>query len=97
MKRLGAIKKLINKNRVLLRKQYRIKAIGVFGSYARGTPHKGSDIDILVEFFRAPDFFKFIRLEKKLEKLLGNKVDLVTSKALRPFIKDAVLKEVIFL
>lgn len=97
MKTLNSIKKLINKNRILLRKQYHIKTIGVFGSYARGTPHPGSDIDILVEFSRVPDFFKFIQLERKLKELLRNKVDLVTVKALKPFIKDTVLKEVVFL
>ena len=29
---------------------YGVKKIGLFGSYAKGTPAKGSDIDILVEF-----------------------------------------------
>lgn len=97
MKKLEVIKKLIVKNRKTLHEQYKIKAIGIFGSYARGKPRKDSDVDILVEFSEVPDFFKFIRLEIALEKLLGANVDLVTRNALKPLIKDAILSEVVFL
>lgn len=91
------IKEIINRNKKLLEQSYRIKNIGVFGSYAKGSAHKGSDIDILVDFYEVPDMFKFIQLEYFFRKLLGRRVDLVTRKALKPLIKKDILKETIYL
>lgn len=76
-----------------LKKRFAVKRIGVFGSFARGEQKKRSDVDVLVEFSKTPDFFQFIRLEMHLEKLFGRKVDLVTKKALKPYIKDRILAE----
>ena len=53
-----------------------------------------SDIDILVELERPIDFFLFIELEEFLSKILQSKVDLVIKKALKPQIKEFILKEV---
>jgi predicted nucleotidyltransferase len=57
--------------------EYGVKRIGLFGSYAKGTPAKGSDIDIVVEFDR-PIGLKFIQFTEYLEELLGNRVDILT-------------------
>ncbi len=56
---------------------YGVKKIGLFGSYAKGTPAKGSDIDILVEFDR-PIGLKFMEFAEYLEGLLGTGVDILT-------------------
>ncbi len=58
-------------------KRYHVKRIGLFGSYAHGTPTPKSDIDLLVEFER-PSFDDFMDLAASLEKLFGKKVDLLT-------------------
>ena len=97
MKTIKTIKNLIQKHKSSLARQYSVKAVGVFGSYARGNQRECSDIDILVEFTKTPDFFKFLRLEKFLKRMLGVKVDLVTPKALKPVLKDMIMKETIFL
>lgn len=91
------IKGLLDKNKEFLERKYKVKSIGLFGSYARGKLRKGSDIDILVEFSESPDFFEFIRLEKLLESMLGRRVDLVTKRALKPLIKEEILKEAVYL
>jgi predicted nucleotidyltransferase len=78
----------------VLEKEYAVKEIGVFGSYAKGDATEISDIDILVEFEK-PLGWKSIELELYLEKLLGKKIDLVTKKALKPVIKDDILKSVL--
>lgn len=80
----------------ILRDQYGVENIGVFGSVSRGEEKKSSDVDILVEFSKPLGFFKFIELERFLGELIGRKVDLVTKKALKPVIKDGILAEVIY-
>ena len=97
MKTLKKIKNLIEEKRNLLEKEYHVKRLGIFGSYAKQKAKKDSDIDILVEFSKTPDFFKFIALEERLAKILGLKVDLVTLKALKPFIKNTILRETIYI
>lgn len=97
MKSIERIKELIGKNRELLGEKYKVKGIGIFGSCAKGRLQKGSDIDVLVEFYEPPDLFEFIRLEEFLKGLLGRKVDLVSRKALKPLIRDEILKATVYL
>ena len=70
--------------------------IGIFGSFARGDNKKGSDIDILVEFKEAPSLLTLIKLENDLSEILGIKVDLVTTGALKnKRIKKSIQKDLI--
>jgi hypothetical protein len=94
---LDQIKEKINKNKRLLEEKYRVKSIGIFGSAVNNAVGKDSDIDILVEFSEVPDIFEFVALEGFLTNLLGAKVDLVTKKALKPLIKDAILNETVYI
>lgn len=97
---LREINAILKQHKEELNEKYKIKEIGVFGSYVRGEQKKrGSDVDILVEFNEEdiPDLFKFIEMEMYLKKLLKKKVDLVRKGGIRPELKDIVLKEVIYL
>ena len=94
MKDLNSIKKILTEHKSRLFEDYHVEFIGIFGSYANGKALEGSDVDILVEFSKPPDMFKFLQLEEHLTLLLGIKVDLVTKKALKPLIRNAILKEV---
>lgn len=67
---------LLQKNKDSLR-QYSVKRIGLFGSYAKGEHNRSSDIDLLVEF-RRPTLDNFMGLIDYLEKLFGRKVDVLT-------------------
>ena len=78
-----------------LRRDFGVEEIGVFGSYARGEQKKTSDVDIYVEFRVAPDLLRFIELERRLEDLLGVKVDLVRKRSIRKEIKGKVLREAV--
>lgn len=93
---LELIKEVLNKHLDFLKERYRVENIGVFGSIARGEQGRTSDVDILVEFSKPIGFFKFIELEEFLSQLLGRKVDLVTKNALKPAIKEEVLRELIY-
>lgn len=89
------IKKIIGSKKLL--DDYSVNRIGVFGSYARGTQTKKSDIDILVSFSQIPDLFGFADLKLKLEKKLKKKIDLGTEDSLKPLIKDQVMQEVVWI
>lgn len=78
-----------------LRSEYNVDEIGIFGSFVRGEATDTSDIDILVSFARPVGMFKFLALEEHLTTLLGTEVDLVSKKALKPFIGAQILKEVV--
>lgn len=79
-----------------LRDTFGISELGIFGSVAKKQNTDLSDIDVLVDFSKPVGFFKFIELEDYLSRILEKKVDLVTKKALKPAIKEEVLKEVIY-
>ncbi len=77
-----------------LRRIYGVAQIGVFGSFVRGEQREDSDVDILVELSRPMGFVAFMKLEAHLRKLLGRNVDLVSKKALKPYIGKHILEEV---
>jgi predicted nucleotidyltransferase len=88
------IKRILLRNKAELRKRFKVKTIGVFGSYVRGEQKRQSDVDLLVEFEEPVGLFEFMDLEMYLTDLLGVKVDLVSKKALKPHIGERILKEV---
>jgi predicted nucleotidyltransferase len=94
MKTFEDIKKIIQQNKEILKKKYGVKEIGIFGSYMRGEQGEFSDVDILIELEKPIGFVKFIKLENNLSELLGIKVELVTKKALKPYIGKRILQEV---
>ncbi|UCH95326.1 MAG: nucleotidyltransferase family protein [Candidatus Aminicenantes bacterium] len=81
----------------LLKEKFKVKDIGIFGSYIRGEQTENSDLDVLVEFAEWVGFFKFLELEEYLEELLNLKVDLVSRKALKPKIGQNILREVVMI
>lgn len=86
------IMSLLNNHKDLLKK-YKVKRIGLFGSYVRGEQKKHSDIDFLVEF-EEPNFDNFMDLAFSLEDLFRRKVELITNGNLSPYIQPYVEKEV---
>ena len=94
---INQIKVKIKNAQPFLKEKFRVKKIGIFGSYSRGEQRKSSDIDILVEFYEEPSLFEFIRLERFLKNILKIKVDLVMKDSLKPYIGKHILEEVIYL
>ena len=74
-------------------KRYHATKAGIFGSYARGTAKKKSDVDILVELPTKLSLFDFIGIKLELEKVLKMKVDLVEYNSIKPVIKKGILTE----
>jgi len=91
------IENILRKHKQELKKRFKLKEIGIFGSFVRGEQKKRSDIDILVEFEEPIGLFEFMDLEEYLMKILGAKVDLVSKKALKPRIGKHILQEVVYI
>ena len=72
-----------------------VKELWLFGSAAREELKAGSDIDILVDFNAPVTLFEFARLRRRLESLLGRSVDLVTRDALKPQLREQILREAV--
>ena len=97
MKNVRNVKRKLEELKPLLEEGFKVKSIGIFGSYIRGEEKKESDLDILVEFEESADLslLGFIRLENRLSEELGVKVDLVEKGTLKPRIGKRVLEEVV--
>ena len=67
--------------------EHGVKKIGLFGSYAKGTPNEASDVDVIVEF-EHPIGFKFIEFTEYLERLFGRRVDVLTPSGLQLCMSD---------
>ena len=94
MKKLSSreIFEVLQRNRELLKK-YRVKKIGLFGSYIRDEATSKSDIDLLVDF-EEKTFDNYMELAFELEKLFNRKVDLLTEKGISPYILPYINNEV---
>lgn len=74
--------------------RYRVRSIALFGSYARGDQQPDSDVDILVDVDPAVGL-GFVALAEHLEAALGLPVDLVSTRALKPRMREAVERDLI--
>ena len=79
-----------------LRRQYRVKSLGVFGSYLREEQSEQSDLDVLVDFEEAPTLLELSALQRGLSDLIGVKVDLVLKRTLKPAIGEVILSEAVY-
>jgi predicted nucleotidyltransferase len=70
-----------------------VSMVGIFGSMARGTAKKKSDIDLIVRFSKRKSLLAMVRLERELTEALGRRVDLLTEASISPYMRERVLKE----
>jgi predicted nucleotidyltransferase len=76
-----------------LLQSFGLRALILFGSFARGQARADSDVDLLAEFDRPASLFPLARLQSRLEQLTQRRVDLGTPETLRPAARQAVLAE----
>lgn len=94
----NAIVQFLKNNFDDLKVNYHILKIGLIGSFARDEQTDESDIDFLVEFeLDTPDLYDLkIELKQYLKSNLNRDVDLCREKYLKPYVKESILKEVIY-
>jgi len=83
----------IKKQIVPILKRQGVTKAALFGSVARGESRKKSDIDILINIRKDKSLLDIVRLELELEEKLGKKVDLVEYSAIKPLLKDIILRD----
>ncbi len=97
MKTLNEIKKILLEHKKELKEKYKVKTIGIFGSYARGEQTETSDIDILIDYYEPISLLKLIELENYLSELFGIKVDLITKNSIHnPYLKKSIEEDLIY-
>ncbi len=75
--------------------RYKVREIGLFGSFARGEQEVSSDIDLLAEFEDNADLFDLIGLALYLEEIFQRQVDVVPKQALRAELRESVLQQIV--
>ena len=72
-----------------------VASLSIFGSVARDEAGPESDVDILVELSRPMGLFEYVGIQLFLEEILGRPVDLVMPDAIKPRLRDRILREAI--
>jgi uncharacterized protein len=96
MKTKAEVLEILEKDLPYLKKVFHVEKIGLFGSYAREEQTEKSDLDLLVEFKKTPDFLELSDLEEHLSDLVGFKVEIVTPGGLKNRLKHNIIKDMEF-
>lgn len=95
MKTFEEIRSILEKHKEEIEKKFKVKEIGIFGSYIRKEQKDASDLDILVDFEKPVSLLHIVSLENHLSDILGVKVDVVPKKNIRKELKEFILKEAV--
>lgn len=94
--RLDEVIQKIRDNEDTLKKKFKVKSIGIFGSLAREEDiiH---DVDVILEFSE-PIGWEIVDLKEFLEDLLGVRVDILTKKAVmsKPLLWKSIEREIVY-
>lgn len=69
--------------------------VRIFGSRARGEATSDSDLDLLISLESGRSLLDIVGLKQDVEDLLHCSVDVVTDRALSPYIRERVLEEAV--
>lgn len=95
MRALEEVKRIIREHQEEIRTRFRAEVIGLFGSVARGEGGSGSDVDILVRFDEGASLFELVGLGDFLEEKLGCKVDIVSDRAVKPELRESIMRDLV--
>ncbi len=86
----------LSRNKPEMQARFGVARLALFGSTARDTATRGSDVDVLVAFDGPATSKRYFGLQFYLEDLLGCPVDWVTEKALRPELRPYIEQERVY-
>ena len=89
------ILKILNGNKKILQTKFKVKRIGLFGSFAREEQKESSDIDILVE--TEPKIEYLFGIEDFLKDRLHRKVDVIRKhRFMKKRLVQSIQKDIIY-
>lgn len=80
---------------IAIAERHGAKRIRLFGSLARGEESRDSDVDFLIELEPKRSLLDIIAIKQDLEDLLQCKVDVVTEKAVSPYVRDEIVTQAV--
>lgn len=85
----------LDSNKERIQKEYHLRRIGVFGSYARGEQTEKSDIDLIVEFEEGTEnlFDLKQQLKDEMQLIFKIPVDICREKYIKSFFKNQIQQE----
>ncbi len=96
IKTLEEIKQILTPYKSFLVEKFKVKELGIFGSYVKGKQTEDSDVDVLVEFSEVPTLFDLVEIQDLLSDKIGISVDLIEKESLLPAISKNVLSETVY-
>lgn len=94
MKKRSQILEQLRMLKPSLQKEFAVERLALFGSWARDEQGDSSDVDILVEVDPSIGL-RFVTLAERLENSLGEHVDLVSRRAVKPSLWKEIESELI--
>ena len=85
---------ILHRARPQLAREFGVRRLALFGSYARGDQREDSDVDILVEVDPSIGL-RFVDLAEQIEMLLGVRTDVVSRRAITPSHWKYIKKELV--
>ncbi len=95
MRTIDEIREVIREHEGELRRRYKARVVGIFGSYVRGEARADSDLDVLAAFEPDASLLDLGGAQVMLSELLGIKVDLIPREDLRPELKARIESEAV--
>jgi len=84
------------KNEIIrLAKSYHAENVRIFGSFVRNEMTEESDVDFLVKFSPQASLFDQVGLIEALSNLLQRKVDVVSERAVSPYLQQIINDEAV--
>jgi len=98
MKSKAEILKELKSLKTELREKYHVEKLGIFGSYATDCADEMSDLDVIIEFHEEQTDIYRIKNEIRtlLQERFGIKIDLARERFLKPYFRDEILKQVVY-
>jgi uncharacterized protein len=94
MKTKAEILEILRREKPELARQYGLRRLALFGSYAREDQREDSDVDILVEI--EPEIgLRFVELADRIEDALGVRTEVVSRRAIKPRYWQVIQEELV--
>ncbi len=88
----------LHKNYEAITKKYHLTKLGMFGSFARDEQNTNSDVDIIIEIEDGTQNIYDLKssLRTYLTRSFDRSVDIAREKYLKPYVKEIILKDTIY-